>query len=136
MIYEVLLMISEYLCYVKNVYFMFIECQVGCNHLMIFFLMIQRPPRSTLTDTLFPYTTLFRSSRLRSMRTEKGGGSRYLETRIWLAARHETSPDVGMTDAAATGPGADSPLRPSHVSARLDDSDPPRSAEHPLNSSH
>src|SRR3546814_18058327 len=28
---------------------------------MFFFLMIQRPPRSTLTDTLFPYTTLFRS---------------------------------------------------------------------------
>src|SRR3546814_8673455 len=26
-----------------------------------FFLMIRRPPRSTLTDTLFPYTTLFRS---------------------------------------------------------------------------
>src|SRR3546814_6150964 len=28
---------------------------------MCFFLMIQRPPRSTRTDTLFPYTTLFRS---------------------------------------------------------------------------
>src|SRR3546814_11312078 len=28
-----------------------------------FFLMIRRPPRSTRTDTLFPYTTLFRSSR-------------------------------------------------------------------------
>src|SRR3546814_20515308 len=27
-----------------------------------FFLMILRPPRSTRTDTLFPYTTLFRSS--------------------------------------------------------------------------
>src|SRR3546814_5595489 len=27
--------------------------------------MIRRPPRSTRTDTLFPYTTLFRSSRLR-----------------------------------------------------------------------
>src|SRR3546814_5570935 len=26
-----------------------------------FFLMILRPPRSTRTDTLFPYTTLFRS---------------------------------------------------------------------------
>src|SRR3546814_5823876 len=26
--------------------------------------MIRRPPRSTLTDTLFPYTTLFRSHRL------------------------------------------------------------------------
>src|SRR3546814_17595025 len=28
---------------------------------MIFFLRIRRPPRSTRTDTLFPYTTLFRS---------------------------------------------------------------------------
>src|SRR3546814_16378031 len=31
-----------------------------------FFLMIRRPPRSTLTDTLFPYTTLFRSTQMRS----------------------------------------------------------------------
>src|SRR3546814_2875195 len=29
----------------------------------MFFLMIRRPPRSTRTDTLFPYTTLFRSRR-------------------------------------------------------------------------
>src|SRR3546814_9913839 len=28
---------------------------------VVFFLMIRRPPRSTRTDTLFPYTTLFRS---------------------------------------------------------------------------
>src|SRR3546814_2649293 len=28
----------------------------------VFFLMIRRPPRSTRTDTLFPYTTLFRST--------------------------------------------------------------------------
>src|SRR3546814_8607796 len=28
---------------------------------MFFFVMIRRPPRSTRTDTLFPYTTLFRS---------------------------------------------------------------------------
>src|SRR3546814_8647111 len=27
----------------------------------LFFVMIRRPPRSTRTDTLFPYTTLFRS---------------------------------------------------------------------------
>src|SRR3546814_11638926 len=33
---------------------------------MFFFLMIRRPPRSKRTDTLFPYTTLFRSSRARS----------------------------------------------------------------------
>src|SRR3546814_19933679 len=29
---------------------------------LFFFLMIRRPPRSTRTDTLFPYTTLFRSN--------------------------------------------------------------------------
>src|SRR3546814_10149262 len=29
--------------------------------LMFSFLMLRRPPRSTRTDTLFPYTTLFRS---------------------------------------------------------------------------
>src|SRR3546814_8997404 len=30
----------------------------------LFFLMIRRPPRSTRTDTLFPYTPLFRSGRV------------------------------------------------------------------------
>src|SRR3546814_16711861 len=29
---------------------------------VVFFLMIRLPPRSTRTDTLFPYTTLFRST--------------------------------------------------------------------------
>src|SRR3546814_13018052 len=33
------------------------------------FLMIRRPPRSTRTDTLFPYTTLCRSQLLRSLVT-------------------------------------------------------------------
>src|SRR3546814_18073941 len=32
-----------------------------------FLLMIRRPPRSTRTDTLFPYTTLFRSEDLNRM---------------------------------------------------------------------
>src|SRR3546814_8945688 len=36
---------------------------------MFFFLMIRRPPRSTRTDTLFPYTTLFRSSTYRLSRS-------------------------------------------------------------------
>src|SRR3546814_13014201 len=31
------------------------------SELVFIFLMIRRPPRSTRTDTLFPYTTLFRS---------------------------------------------------------------------------
>src|SRR3546814_9944378 len=37
---------------------MLVVCTYGC----FFFLMIRRPPRSTRTDTLFPYTTLFRSA--------------------------------------------------------------------------
>src|SRR3546814_3512006 len=39
--------------------------------LCIFFLMILRPPRSTRTDTLFPYTTLFRSPADRPGRLER-----------------------------------------------------------------
>src|SRR3546814_12537757 len=35
--------------------------------ILLFFLMLRRPPRSTRTDTLFPYTTLFRSDRARSL---------------------------------------------------------------------
>src|SRR3546814_5139595 len=34
---------------------------------LLFFLMIRRPPRSTRTDTLFPYTTLCRSPVLASI---------------------------------------------------------------------
>src|SRR3546814_5334878 len=37
--------------------------------LVFFFLMIRRPPRSTRTDTLFPYTTLFRSNQHPAPRT-------------------------------------------------------------------
>src|SRR3546814_20695271 len=38
----------------------------------VFFLMIRRPPRSTRTDTLFPYTTLFRSLRRRAGTPREG----------------------------------------------------------------
>src|SRR3546814_2749490 len=37
-------------------------CRGVINVLDVFFVMIRRPPRSTRTDTLFPYTTLFRSA--------------------------------------------------------------------------
>src|SRR3546814_8500700 len=40
---------------------------------MLFFLMIRRPPRSTRTDTLFPYTTLFRSPALEEIAAEMDG---------------------------------------------------------------
>src|SRR3546814_19446970 len=38
---------------------------------LLFFLIIRRPPRSTRTDTLFPYTTLFRSGRGRQRRQQR-----------------------------------------------------------------
>src|SRR3546814_19147219 len=38
--------------------------------------MIRRPPRSTRTDTLFPYTTLFRSSPGRAEFEQRGGAER------------------------------------------------------------
>src|SRR3546814_10683236 len=37
--------------------------------------MIRRPPRSTRTDTLFPYTTLFRSGRLQTPKSVRRGKS-------------------------------------------------------------
>src|SRR3546814_12696858 len=36
-------------------------CHIFVAYQLFFFLMIRPPPRSTRTDTLFPYTTLFRS---------------------------------------------------------------------------
>src|SRR3546814_6112878 len=45
---------------------LFVSClrfYVIVTLIIFFFLMIRRPPRSTRTDTLFPYTTLFRSVR-------------------------------------------------------------------------
>src|SRR3546814_2648624 len=45
------------------VFFHFV-CVIRCfvTSISLFFLMIRRPPRSTRTDTLVPYTTLFRST--------------------------------------------------------------------------
>src|SRR3712207_6861045 len=50
---------------------------VVCDHFYFFFLMIRRPPRSTL----FPYTTLFRSLRGSARRAEPLFRSSQLRTR-------------------------------------------------------
>src|SRR3546814_14117536 len=46
-----------------------------------FFLMIRRPPRSTRTDTLLPYPTLFRSPRDGARRLERHSPRRRREAR-------------------------------------------------------
>src|SRR3546814_16553224 len=46
--------------------------------------MIRRPPRSTRTDTLFPYTTLFRSAYAPSQ-DAIGGDNLYLGADAWVA---------------------------------------------------
>src|SRR3546814_12055406 len=53
--FNVICILAVFLCVLAHYLYLF------------FFLMIRRPPRSTRTDTLFPYTTLFRSCRLRSV---------------------------------------------------------------------
>src|SRR3546814_13215719 len=49
-------------------------CLLECLSYLIFFLMIRRPPRSTRTDTLFPYTTLFRSAGATTLPAMQQGG--------------------------------------------------------------
>src|SRR3546814_13634985 len=46
------------------------ELRIVCCF-FVFFLMIRRPPRSTRTDTLFPYTTLFRSRLIRNAKERR-----------------------------------------------------------------
>src|SRR3546814_15577845 len=48
-------------------------CLILFYFFCFFFLIIRQPPRSTRTDTLFPYTTLFRSGREFSIDPQKVG---------------------------------------------------------------
>src|SRR3546814_871118 len=52
----------------------------------VFFFMIRRPPRSTRTDTLFPYTTLFRSISTLSATSSRTASSS-TTARAWARAR-------------------------------------------------
>src|SRR3546814_8585020 len=60
---------------------------------IIFVLMIRRPPRSTRTDTLFPYTTLFRGCGGRRSPRPRRRGARAGQTR--RARRPDARSDVG-----------------------------------------
>src|SRR3546814_15648052 len=84
--------------------------------------MILRPPRSTRTDTLFPYTTLFRSGRqrtaagerlerggegldtaeqrggIRNLRRERVASRRELVTLDGISRRHQRRDEIGRID--------------------------------------
>src|SRR3546814_14224811 len=55
--------------------------------MFFFFLMIRRPPRSTRTDTLFPYTTLFRSQSVQQQARERGEEQQHQQRIVKAAGR-------------------------------------------------
>src|SRR3546814_5696650 len=76
-------------------------------YMVFFFLMIRRPPRSTRTDTLFPYTTLFRSHGSRRFaRLRKSSILWQLVRRTLSPVRPERveGPSFGLAYAGKTGP--------------------------------
>src|SRR3546814_4606322 len=56
-------------------------------YLYFFFLMIRRPTRSTRTDTLFPYTTLFRSVPCRRAAQQRRSALRFRRRRQGICPR-------------------------------------------------
>src|SRR3546814_9061265 len=67
--------------------------------------MIRRPPRSTRTDTLFPYTTLFRSIEAREQRKARTGRQTDRLARLprtgWTHRRHDRPHEPGDDDGEA-----------------------------------
>src|SRR3546814_3949432 len=73
------------------------------------FLMIRRPPRSTRTDTLFPYTTLFRSLEEAERKEDENGGIDQREppqTIAIVGVRHRDSPSMRPLGLAGKPAGA------------------------------
>src|SRR3546814_2352246 len=68
---------------------------------MFFFLMIRRPPRSTRTDTLFPYTTLFRSPDGVDLEAQSYAEKDRYTDLVWLAGRTAFDRLRRYTDAQA-----------------------------------
>src|SRR3546814_10101764 len=75
--------------------------------------MIRRPPRSTRTDTLFPYTTLFRSLN-RLVKIDGGQLGELDDDRAFIHRRHE-----GLADRAIGDAGDDQPCRRSSINQPL-----------------
>src|SRR3546814_2071248 len=81
--------------------------------------MIRRPPRSTRTDTLFPYTTLFRSDTLLNAMVSSG--------RVTVGAAAGIRGDIDRAYAAVKDPNA---YKPSEFQASFGSAVRARSEEH------
>src|SRR3546814_15787209 len=79
-----------------------INAAMPCLSLVFVFLMIRRPPRSTRTDTLFPYTTLFRSPTLQD--TPAVGTAAKAPPTPPVAAATPESPAEGKSGSAGFPP--------------------------------
>src|SRR3546814_709475 len=87
-------------------YVFFKFCVFSFSYLLVFFLMILRPPRSTLTDTLFPYTTLFRSGRNGRTwwhRRQSGGARSARRDRSAAQGAQRRHPRALLSEARASG---------------------------------
>src|SRR3546814_11797358 len=71
--------------------------------MLFFVLMIRRPPRSTRTDTLFPYTTLFRSKNI----LVADGGHVLSERFSQYVLKGQASGDDEVNGRAASAPSAE-----------------------------
>src|SRR3546814_17248804 len=69
--------------------------------------MLRRPPRSTRTDTLFPYTTLFRSVHLANDRRQGAGHPQGQPAPAVVVERDAAAAHARRIDVRALGPVAD-----------------------------
>src|SRR3546814_1055033 len=65
--------------------------------------MIRRPPRSTRTDTLFPYTTLVRSHRAGSPQALSGTGCRHRTARPGIRRRYGSEASRALVGPLSAG---------------------------------
>src|SRR3546814_3320510 len=84
---------------------------------VFFFLMVRRPPRSTRTDTLLPYTTLFRSV--------PGCGGQFRRLR-----RAASPPAPVGAASAASSTAVSAEIKSSRLKPLLQELTPERSEEH------
>src|SRR3546814_13190453 len=87
---------------------------------LFFFLMTRRPPRSTRTDTLFPYTTLFRS--------KAGDRIAAIDDRDFIVAVDAAKAQVAAAEASVAGLAArvaqqETAIRQAQAAVAVDDAE-------------